>query len=335
MDSVEGLKIGYFNEKDKEKPAIERIPRPESVANAIGTCLGKFAVDRKTGKPVNYETAVSALITWAMNNKPESALQSEEIMFNRAFANELNVLKHFFGKFTDISYDYADALAIQADIEKARRVNDDEQVRELLTDVAVFNQRLADSIYAVSSPQATDKDRLNAAIFIQTANALASRDNPFGRELSKMLNAARAQAATMRLLKQQGFDIIVPDPEDRTEVHEWDVMNKTDFVAISPPPQSAPILVDMKTYAFASQLANKDADAVSVTEMAMITRNMDVVNGLKGILKVNETMVKHVEIRVPADDQNINLLGTFAHDAISTDILKKLHAFVPTYAQTP
>lgn len=182
--------------------------------------LFRPGIELKSLKPqVRIASIVSEMIGWATKNEKNGTLTSDE-----------KEVRSFILGYTNLLTDLSDHLLSYGEIkDKKGNLNQD-----ILLNFARFNQRLALALYQVGLPTASNEDKNNAGFFISVLQESAKKGLPVYSELLKAVKGALAQAGVMRLLYDQGYEIILPDYNNLDELRVWDLEGGVDLVAISP-----------------------------------------------------------------------------------------------------
>jgi len=174
----------------------------------IGKKLGIDKIDLKSELEI-----IPAFLNWAVNQPGESLgfpIETEDRI--RQFTRQFHAF-----------------LLTQAEV-----IKDSQTTGETKRNIALSrsNQRLARVMTAVvldpkDSPAAT------AGYLIEYAHQLQKAGLEFGKLALQRIDSARAQAAIIATLHQNGHFIVVPDHRDDEDLITWDLLGQTDFAAIS------------------------------------------------------------------------------------------------------
>jgi hypothetical protein len=200
---------------------------------------------------------------------------------------------------------------------------------------SVFRQLCALDIYMVGRSMPDDLIRGHAQFFFDTALVLANQDIPLGREMIKLLDGARAQAAMMRFLEDQGYTVYVPDPEDPKEIVQWDIRAGIDFIAVSP--DGSVYMIDTKGYEFDPEnpgqmlhvariytkepLDNPQSAKIQGSSQAII---LSAVARELQIPSIPPLKTHYIEITLPADPEYISKVGIITSKDIQQTVDKGL-----------
>jgi hypothetical protein len=275
---------------------------------------------RSKGKPLPHSSVIlSSMYGWAMSGEGEEQDSRDERLTRR-----------FIRSYATLIEDFADQISVGA------------EKREDIVVKAVFNQRLAQSLFVVN--RSGDYElRRKAEVFTNVIEALSMSGTSMGIEAKKALAGARAQAGAMKVLSEAGYQVIVPDTENEKEVETWDVLGMADFVAI-PPWGGEIICVDVK-----GRLNVKEGGIESNIRLTGVkgrryrfdssyNYNEDRINAVrqikKGVLdmrlegemgkKVRDEDVFQVVLNIPTDELYLSRLGVVKDETVADGIVDKV-----------
>ncbi len=158
----------------------------------------------------------------ATTSLPHDLSEPARLMHMIDWANARdNMLGYFFRAYNTLFGDYLDG---EFALEEANINKDPEAVIEARTSAARFNQKLAQEIYSIGDLSRLDPRVGELELFLRISKDLGS--------ISRQSMGAFAQAAIMTSLRDTGYLVMVPDPENAKEIQNWDLKG-VDLTAIA------------------------------------------------------------------------------------------------------
>lgn len=232
----------------------------------------------------------------------------------------------FVQKYSDALGDLSDEIAVGSSEKTEGKLDIEARV-----DHAQINQRFSQALYSAARAPKGDPQRKNAEIFYSTMSHLRKEGTALGNAAVKELDAARAQSAAMLVFENAGFQVLVPDHEDRDEIRDMDVLAMADLVVVA---EGEVFFIDVKGRHFDDrgrtqevvESRGKIIDRRDPNADLRINASKALMNQVKNEHYSNTAQMEpnRVELTIPTDDSCLSPLGEVLNESLVIDILRSV-----------